>query len=129
MRTLGLIARVLLGLMFTFFGLNGFLHFLHMSPPAGLAGQYMAVMTQSHYFNFVYGLQLLTGILLLAGIFVPLALVLLAPVIVNILLFHALMDPSGILPGAIAAGLWFIVFLGYIRAFQGLFQFRRATRH
>ena len=70
-----LIARFLLGLLFAVFGLNGFLHFIPMPPPAGLAGQYMGALFLSHYLVVVFLLQLIGGLLLLANRFVPLALV------------------------------------------------------
>ena len=96
MRIAALIARLLLGLIFFVFGLNGFLHFLSMGPmPAGLAGQYITVMMQSHYLYFVAAFQVAGGALLLIGRYIPLALTLLGPVIVNILLYHLLYEPKG----------------------------------
>jgi uncharacterized membrane protein YphA (DoxX/SURF4 family) len=92
MKIAALIARNLLGLMFVVFGLNGFLHFIPQPPPpAGLASQFLGALGASHYMVPVFALQLVGGALLLANRFVPLALVLLGPVIANILLFHVLM--------------------------------------
>src|SRR5260370_30866327 len=89
-----LITRILLGLLFTVFGLNGFLHFIPMQPPPpGLAGQYTAALFQSHYLVVVFLLQLIGGLLLLANRFVPLPLLLLGPVIVHLLLFHLVIAP------------------------------------
>ncbi len=123
MRIAATIARYLLGLMFTVFGLNGFLHFIHQPPPTSpLALQYMTVMVASHYFVLVFLVQLVAGILLLVGRFVPLALTLLAPVLVNILMFHALMDPAGAGPGVLATVLWLLVFFSVRRAFFGILQ-------
>ena len=124
MRIAGIVARLLLGLMFTVFGLNGFLHFLHQPPPSGLALQYLTVMSQSHIIMFVFAVQLVCGLLLLAGVFVPLALAVLGPVIVNILLFHITMAPSGIGPGALATLLWFIVFFSVFSSFRPMLQVR-----
>ena len=118
------ICRVLLGLIFTIFGLNGFLHFLKMPPPEGLAGQFLGALAASGYIYVVAGLQVAGGVLLLANRFVPLALVLLGPVIVNILLFHALMEPGGIVPGVVTALLWLVVFSGVRQAFAGVFSSR-----
>jgi putative oxidoreductase len=116
-----LIARILLGLLFLVFGLNGFLHFIPMPPPSGLAGQYMGVLFVSHYMVLVFLVQVVGGALLLANRFVPLALILLGPVLVNILLFHSLMAPAG-LPLALFAGvLWGVVFYRVRRAFAGVF--------
>ena len=122
MKIATLIARNLLGLMFVVFGLNGFLRFIPQPPPpAGLALQYLSVLSASHYMIPVFLLQLTGGALLLANRFVPLALVLLGPVIVNILLYHSLMAPAGLPPGLVAFILWLIVFYGVRSAFAGIF--------
>jgi putative oxidoreductase len=122
MKIAALIARVLLGIMFTVFGLNGFMHFIPMPPlPAGPAQQFMGAMAESHYLHPVFAIQLVCGVLFLVGRYVPLALTLIGPVIVNILLFHLTMAPSGIAPGALATILWFVVFARYREAFAGLF--------
>jgi uncharacterized membrane protein YphA (DoxX/SURF4 family) len=119
MKIATLIARILLGLLFLVFGLNGFLHFIPMAPPAGLAGQYMGALFLSHYLVAVFLLQTIGGVLLLANRFVPLALVLLGPVLVNILLFHALMAPEGLPMALFATVLWAILFYSVRRAFAG----------
>ena len=116
-----LISRILLGLIFVFFGVNGYLNFLHAPMPTGQAGQYMGVMFGSFYMYFVSLVQLVGGVLLLSGQFIPLALVLLGPVLVNILLFHISFLPSGLPPGILSTVLWFIIFFGYRRAFAGIF--------
>jgi putative oxidoreductase len=115
------LARILLGLLFLVFGLNGFLHFIPMKPPAGLAGQYLGALFVSHYLVFVFLVQLVGGVLLLANRFVALALVLLGPIIVNILLFHSLMAPEGLPMALFATALWGIVFSGFHKAFAGVF--------
>lgn len=124
MKTASLIARYLLGLIFFVFGLNGFLHFIPMPPPSGLAGQYMGALFVSHYLVAVFLLQLVGGILLLANRFVPLALVLLGPVIVNILLFHSLMAPEGLPMAVIVTTLWLVVFFSVRSAFAGILAMR-----
>src|ERR1700738_1694439 len=97
MKIVTLIARLLLGLTFVVFGLNGFLNFLNMGPlPSGFAGQFIIALAATHYLHVVAGLQVVGGVLLLVNRFVPLALVLLGPVIVNILLYHGLLNPSGV---------------------------------
>ncbi len=116
-----LIARILLGLMFLVFGLNGFLHFIPMAPPAGkLAGQYMGALFVSHYLVPVFLLQIVGGLLLLINRFVPLGLILLGPLIINIVLFHSLMAPEGLPLALLATVLWLIVFAGVHRAFAGV---------
>jgi putative oxidoreductase len=114
------IARILLGLLFLVFGLNGFLHFIPMPPPSGLAAQYMGVLSVSHYMVLVFLVQVIGGALLLANRFVPLALILLGPVLVNILLFHSLMAPAGLPLALFATVLWSILFYAVRRAFAGV---------
>jgi len=116
-----LVARILLGLIFVFFGLNGFINFLHAPTPPGPAGQYVTLLGDTFYMKFVFLVQLVGGVLLLSGQFVPLALILLGPVLVNILLFHISLQPAGLPPGLFAALLWFIIFFGYRRSFEGIF--------
>jgi len=123
MKIASTIARYLMGIIFVVFGSNGFLHFIPLPPPPpSLALDYMVVLTKSNYFFFVYLVQLVAGILFLANRYVPLALTIVAPVIVNILLFHVLMQPEGLAPGAIATICWILVFLNFRSAFNGIFQ-------
>jgi len=125
MKILTLIARILLGLIFVVFGLNGFLNFLSMGPlPSGLAGQFIGALFLSHYLWVVAALQLAGGALLLANRFVPLGLVLLGPVIVNIICYHVFLNPSGAIPAAVVTVLWFIVFYGKRQYFSGIFAQR-----
>jgi len=91
-----LVARVILGLIFVVFGLNGFLGFLPMPPLPEEAGKLMGAFAAAGYmFPMIKGLEVIVGILLLANLFVPLALILLAPITVNILLFHGVLAPAG----------------------------------
>jgi hypothetical protein len=118
------IARVLLGLLFTVFGLNGFLHFIPQPPPTGLAGQYIGALFVSHYLVVVFLVQLVGGLLLLVNRYVPLALLLLGPVLVNILLFHSFMAPAGLPMALFAIVLWFAIFASVRKAFRGVFAQR-----
>jgi len=123
MKIAATIARYLMGLIFVVFGLNGFFHFLPQTLPSEpLAVQYATVLMTSHYLVLIFLLQLVGGLLLLANRFVPLALTILAPIIVNILLFHSLMNPEGIGPGLFVTICWFLVFVRVRGAFAGLFQ-------
>ena len=122
MRIVILIARLLLGLISVVFGLNGFLNFLSMGPmPTGLAGQFVVALVLSHYFWAVAALQIISGALLLVNRFVPLALVLLGPVIVNIICYHVFLNHSGAGLAAVVAILWLIVFYGKRQYFSGIF--------
>ncbi len=95
---LPVIARILLGLIFFVFGLNGFLHFIPQPKkpmPEGAVAFAGALMKSGYMFPMVAGTQFLVGVLLLLNRFVPLALALLAPVVVNIVAFHLFLAPSG----------------------------------
>jgi putative oxidoreductase len=124
MKIASLIARYLLGLIFFVFGLNGFLHFIPMSMPPGIAGQYMGAIFVSHFYIVLFLAELIPAILLLAGRYVPLALVLLGPVIVNIFFFHALMAPSGLPLAIVVVILWLLVAASVRSAFDGILQSR-----
>src|SRR5260370_34125568 len=122
MKIASTIARYLLAFVFMDFGLIGFLHFIPQPPPPSeMAGQYFTVMVASHYLVFVFGLQLIAGVLFPFRRTVPLALTIAGPLIVNILLFHALMDPGGIVPGLVVTSLWLVIYWQVRAAFFGLF--------
>ncbi len=115
--------RVLLGFMFFFFGLNGILHFLPAPPmPDNDAARLSAILMHSHWMTFVALLQVIGGLLLLVGRYVPLGLVILAPIIVNILLFHLLLAPKGVVPGLLTALLEVFLLWAYRRSFRSLFD-------
>jgi uncharacterized membrane protein YphA (DoxX/SURF4 family) len=122
MKIASLIARILLGLMFVVFGLNGFL--LFMPPPPTLpepAGSFNAAMMVSHFTWFVSGVQVICGILLLTNQYVPFAIVTLAAVLANILVFHLTMLPMGLPLAIVTAILWLIVALPLRAHFALLF--------
>ncbi len=94
-------ARVFLGLVFVVFGLNGFFHFIPTPEMAEAAGSLMGALVATGYFMMVVKLvEVLAGLMILTGRFLPLGLIILAPVSVQILLFHVFLDPKG-LPMAI----------------------------
>jgi uncharacterized membrane protein YphA (DoxX/SURF4 family) len=91
------VARVLMGVPFLVFGLNGFLHFLPTPPMPAAAGAFVGALAASGYlFPILKGVEVTAALLLLSGRFVPLALTLLAPVLVNIVAFHAALAPAGL---------------------------------
>jgi putative oxidoreductase len=116
------VARILLGALFLLFGLNFFLHFLKMPMPTGDAGTYMGVLFMHHFLYVVGALQVIGGLLLLVGRFVPLGLVLLGPVIVNIILYHMLLEPVGVAPAVLVTLLELFLLYGYRKSFRGLFD-------
>jgi glucose dehydrogenase len=122
MKVTSTIARYLMGVIFLVFGLNGFLHFIPMPLPPGVAGQFFMALGVSHYFAVVFLLQLVAGVLLLAGRYLPLALTIIAPVVVNILCYHVFMAPSGLPMAVILSVLWLLAVINVRSAFAGLFQ-------
>lgn len=123
MKIAAIIARYLLGLVFLIFGLNIYLHFIPTPPlPPGPFADFNSALSSTHYIIAIGVFQVVPAILLLINRYVPLALALLAPVIVNIDLTHLLMVPSGLPIAAIVSLLWILVFLRVRSAFSGLFQ-------
>lgn len=123
MKVATVIARILLGLAFVVFGVIPFLTFLPQPPPPpGLAGDYVKVFMASHYAQVVGAMQLLSGLMLLSGKFVPLGLTILAAILFNIWAFHLLMAPASIGPGAFATLLWAVVFWRYRESFAGILR-------
>ena len=121
MKIVSVIARYLLGLMFTVFGLNGFLDFIHQPPPTNpLAIQFFVAVGTSHFAAFFFAAQLIGGLLLLSGFFVPLALTVLAAELYNIIGFHLTIAPARIAPALFASVLWILIFLQYRNSFNGI---------
>ena len=128
MKILANISRFVLGLIFLVFGLNGFLHFIPMPPPSGVAGQFIGALFVSKHLLVVSGLQVISGALLLINRYVALALTILGPIIVNILLYHTLMNPTGLGLAFFVAILWGVIFAGVRSAFEGIFEARVETK-
>jgi putative oxidoreductase len=126
MKYIFVIARVLLGLVFAVFGLNGFLHFFPSPPVPGLAGQFMGALLGSHYYVIAFGTELIGGVLLLSNRYVPLALTMLGPVIVNVLNFHMFLNSENMAPAIVVTVLWFVVFSQVRSSFAGLFEAKNA---
>jgi len=123
MKIVVMIARLLLGAIFVFFGMNVYLQFLHAPPmPPGAMADFSTVLMVTHYMHVVAIFQVVPGLLLLFNRYVPLALTLLAPVIFNILVTHTLMQPQGLPPGIVAMLLWLLVYWHNRSAFAGIFQ-------
>ncbi len=123
MKILTIIARILLGLIFVFFGSNGFLHFLPMPPlPQGVTGEYLHAFFASGYVYVISGFQVAGGLLLLIGRFVPLGLTILGAIIVNIWAFHILMAPEGLPPAIVVAVLELFLIWSYRDRFAGILR-------
>lgn len=120
MRYVVLGARIVEGVVFLFFGVNGLLHFFHPALPTGDAATWYGIMVGHHWMNFVAVVQLVGAILLLVGRFVPLGLTLLAPVIVNILVYHAVLWPHGYAFAIVVLVMELILLGAYWRSFAPL---------
>lgn len=124
------IVRVLFGLMFAVFGLNGFLNFIPPPPEPGPEGAMAfagAMMATGYMMPLVKGTELVAGLLLLSNRFVPLALVLLAPVIVNIVLFHVFLAPATSAMAFVVLALELFLAWAYRAAFRPMLQPRFAA--
>jgi uncharacterized membrane protein YphA (DoxX/SURF4 family) len=125
-RYLPSVARILMGLMFLVFGLNGFLHFIPMpkTMPEGVTAFFGGLMATGYMFPLIFGTQALVGALLLANRFVPLALALIAPVIVNIVAFHAFLQPSGAVMAGVVLVLELYLAWAYRKAYLPMLAMR-----
>ncbi len=118
MQKLVLVARILLGLIFVVFSSNYFFGFFELPPPSPEGGLFIsAIIGTGYLFTFMKIVELLAGILLLAGKLVPLALTVLAPIILNIFLFHIFLDMGGLILGLLLLALE--LFLAY--SYRGTF--------
>ena len=119
-----LATRILLGLAFVVFGANILFPFMHMKadvPPDAIT--WSTIMAQHKWMAFVGLCQVIGGLLVLVGRFVPLGLTILAPILVNILLFHiTLAGGQGIVVGAVLSVLEIFLLVVYRRNFYSLFE-------
>jgi putative oxidoreductase len=122
MKLAGAVSRYFLGLMFLIFGLNDFLNFIPAKMPPGRAGEFAELLLSSHYVWAVGAVMVVSAILFLVNRYVALALVLLGPVLVNILLFHLMLMPKGIVPGAFLTVCEIFLIVAYRKSFRGLFD-------
>ena len=122
MKIASTIARYLLGVTFLTFGLNGFLHFIPMPPPTGVAAQFFMALFVSRLYVVIFLLQIVPAVLLLVNRYVPLALTILGPVIFNILCFHIFMAPAGLPLAIFVTVLWILVVSSVWPTFKGIFQ-------
>jgi putative oxidoreductase len=121
MKIAAVVARILLGLVFFVFGLNNLHPFMPMQMPPGDAGTLSTIMFLHGWITFHGILYVIAGALLLVGRYVPVALVILGPILVNIVLFHITLLHAGITPGLICAALEIFLIYAYWPAFRGIF--------
>jgi putative oxidoreductase len=126
-----IISRVLLGLGFIVFGLNIMFPFMPAPPPqeGSLTAQFIGVMMPTHWMMLVGALQFLGGLLVIYGRTAPLGLIILGPILVNIVAFHAfLQGGEGIVPGLVFSALEIFLIYAYWSYFQPLFTTKAAPR-
>jgi uncharacterized membrane protein YphA (DoxX/SURF4 family) len=125
-RYLPLVARILMGLLFFVFGLNGFLNFIPPPKvmPEGALAFFIALVKTGYMIPLIKGTEVAVGALLLSNRFVPLALVLIAPNIVNIILFHAFLEPAGLPIAGFALVLELFLVWSYRKAYGPMFAAR-----
>ncbi len=128
MKILAIIVRILLGLVFLVFGSNAFLHFMPMPPMSGPPADFIGSMNVTGYLKAIAAFQMAGGALLLLGRYVPLGLTLLGPVIVNIVLYHLFMEPSGLAVAGVVSALWLFLLWHYRAAFARIFDSRIETQ-
>lgn len=122
-----LVARLVLGLILLVFGLNGFLGFIPQPPAPEAGGAFLGALAASGYvMTLVKAIEVVVGVLLLAGFFVPLAAVVFMPIAVNIFLYHAVLDPS--MPGMAVAAVVFGLTAFLLWAYRGHFAPLREAR-
>ena len=122
-RHLALVGRILLGLVFAVFGANGFLEFLPLPEGTRASRDFGAALAETGYmWPLIKGTEVVGGLMLLTGVWVPLGLVVLAPVTVNIVLWNALLDPDGLPLGIGLAVFHLALAWAYRDAFRALFR-------
>jgi uncharacterized membrane protein YphA (DoxX/SURF4 family) len=122
-----LAARILLGLIFFVFGLNGFLHFLPQPPMSGPPADFGAALFATGYmFPLIKGTEVIAGLLLLSGRLVPFALTILAPVVVNIFAFHLFLAPSGLAIPVVVVALEIFLARSYWSSFASVVRVNAA---
>ncbi len=116
-------ARLIFGLLWVVFGLNFFFHFLPQPPPPEEGLKFMmGLMANPYMFPIIKVIEIVVGVMLLANVAVPLALVLIAPISVNIILYHAVLDPAGMAPALLMVILNVFLGIAYFNSYKPLFK-------
>jgi hypothetical protein len=122
-------SRILLGLIFFVFGLNGFLHFLPQPPMPARAGAFLGALAATGYmFPVIKSVEVIGGALLLSNRFVPLALAIVAPNVVNIVLFHSVLAPGGLPIALLVLCLELFTAWSYRNAYASMLHARTAPK-
>lgn len=123
MNKIALVSRILMGLGFVVFGLNGFFQFLPQPPlPEGSMKFLGGLMAAPYFFPLLKGTEVLMGLLLLANRLVPFALVVLSPIVIHIFLFHAFLAPDGMIVPILFVVMQILIAYDRRESFAGLFK-------
>ena len=130
MKMARMIVRLLFGAAWLFFGLNGFFHFWmpepKTPPPAPAAALFQGFMGSGYMMEFIAGTEVFAGVLLVSGLFVPLALTVIAPIVLNILAFHLYANREGLEIAFVVVALELFLAIAYRKAFAGVLSPRYA---
>jgi uncharacterized membrane protein YphA (DoxX/SURF4 family) len=119
------VGRVLMGLIFCVTGLNGFLNFLPQMAMLEPAVNFFGAMVKTGYLiQLIMGTQLIVGLLLVTNRFVPLALALIAPIVINIVAFHLFLAPSGLPLAVVVLVLEVCLVWAYRKAYRPMLAMR-----
>jgi len=117
------LAQWFLGAIFLVFGVNGYLNFIPTPPMEGSAMVFMGGLFSAPYFIHLLKLtEIACGLLLLIGVYVPLALVILAPIVVNILLFHIFLAPAGVIMAIVITVAYLYLVVSHLDAYKKLLE-------
>lgn len=112
--------RILFGLFCLIFGVNKFAHFLPMPPIPGDGGTLMGIYATSGFLKIIGVLEIIGGLLLLIGKYVPLALTIMIAIMFNAVLFHALHDMANIAGAVVGLLMGIVLVFAYKDRFSSL---------
>lgn len=123
MRILLKIITGLFGLFWIVFGLNNFLHFFPIPAPSAAGADFMQALEKTGYLlPLIYGSQIIVGAMLLVRRFIALALLLLAPVVANIILYDLFLNPSGLVIGGVIGAMFAAILFDHRQKFIPLLK-------
>jgi uncharacterized membrane protein YphA (DoxX/SURF4 family) len=122
MKTVILVSRILLGGIFVLFGLNAFFQFIPAPPMQGMAADFIGALVQSGYFfPFMKMMEIVCGLMILSGMYMPMALLILLPINVNILLFHMFLGLEGMPMAVFMMIMHMFLIWAYRKHYAGIF--------
>ncbi len=122
MKIASLVSRYLLGFVYVVFGLNGFLNFIPLPAFTGNPAEFMKVIYSTGFLHFVKGLEIVAGLTLLSNQFARLGAIILMPISINVLLFHAVIEAGNPVMGLVLVALNTLILVGYYEDFKGILK-------